>query len=54
MKDQATLKLVWESLVKAIEAFNYGMDIPPSAYTREAIDNSNVELAEKLIRSYGL
>lgn len=52
MKDTETLNFVWNQLSKAIRALETGQRLIESDYVRDSINNSNVELAEKLISTY--
>lgn len=54
MKDIPTLQFVWAQLMKAIEAHNYVKPLPPEEAVVEAINNSDVELATRLIEDYNL
>ena len=54
MKDNASLEFVWNQLSKAINAYNRGCGLPDSSLVREAINNSDTELAKKLIATYNL
>lgn len=54
MKDNASLEFVWNQLSKAINAYNRGYDLPDSSLVIEAINNSDTELAKKLISTYDL
>ena len=54
MKDTASLEFVWNQLSKAINAYNHGYGLPDSSLVIEAINNSDTELAKKLISTYDL
>ena len=54
MKDTASLEFVWNQLSKAINAYNHGYGLPDSSLVIEAINNSDVELAKRLIATYDL
>lgn len=54
MKDVETLQFVWDQLMKAINAYNCGKNLPPEALTISAINDSDVELAKKLINEFKL
>ena len=54
MKDNASLEFVWNQLSKAINAYNRGYGLPDSSLVIEAINNSDVELAKRLIATYDL
>lgn len=54
MKDVETLEFVWNQIQKAIAACNSGSALPSYAETVSAINDSNIELAKKLIQSYKL
>lgn len=49
MKDRETLEWVFDSLGKAIGAYNRGISLPASKYIKCAIDNSYTELAKLLL-----
>jgi hypothetical protein len=52
--DEKLMRIVWNGIIQAIKAFNYNLPIPPAYMVRDAIDNSNVELAKKLIGDFGI
>lgn len=54
MKDTETLQFVWDQLAKAIRAYNNQRDLPPEEMVISAINDSNVELAKKLISDFKL
>ena len=54
MKDNANLNFVWDQLSKAITAYNRSYVLPDSSLVIEAINNSDTELAKKLIATYNL
>lgn len=54
MKDTETLQFVWDQLAKAIMAYNNQRDLPPEEMVISAINDSNVELAKKLISDFKL
>lgn len=54
MKDVETLSFVWKQIEKVIYAYNLDKPLPPSDLVVEAINNSNGELAKKLIESFNL
>lgn len=54
MKDTETLQFVWDQLAKAITAYNNQRDLPPEEMVISAINDSNVELAKKLISDFKL
>lgn len=54
MKDAETLQFVWDQLMKALEAHNLGRNLPPEELVVSAINDSNVELAERLINDFKL
>lgn len=54
MKDVPTLQFVWDQLMKAISAYNYSNRLPPEELVVSAINNSDVELAKKLINDFKL
>lgn len=54
MKDVETLHFVWKQIGRAIEAHNDLMCLPPEDYVISAINDSNIELAQKLISDYKL
>ena len=54
MKNNDSLEFVWNQLSKAINAYNRGYDLPDSSLVIEAINNSDTELAKKLISTYDL
>lgn len=54
MKDIDTLEFVWRQLCRTVEAYNNGGYLVSSSKIIEAINSSNVELAEKIINSYNI
>lgn len=54
MKDVESIQFVWRQIEKAINAYNSGEDLGNPDCVVNAINNSDKELAEKLIKSYKL
>ena len=54
MKDTNTLKKVWKGIERTISAFNNGKDTISREYVISAINNSDIDLANKLIKQYRL
>lgn len=54
MKDTETLQFVWDQLCKTIAAYNVGKNLPPEELVISAINESNTELAQKLISDFKL
>lgn len=54
MRDTASLEFVWNQLSKAINAYNRGYDLPDSSLVIEAINNSDLKLAKRIISDYNL
>lgn len=54
MKDTGTLNFVWDQLCKAVRSFELGRALIDPNLVREAINNSNTELALKLIADYNI
>lgn len=54
MKDTETLTLVWNQLMKALEAYETEVDLIDYGSTVSAINNSNVELAKKLVDTFNI
>lgn len=54
MKDVETLEFVWNQIQKAIRAYNLGTRLPDYENTVKAINESDVDLAKRLIIHYGL
>lgn len=54
MKDQETLIWLWYQIQKAIEAFNNNFRLPSTDTVIHIINNSDVELAKKLVNRYSL
>ena len=52
--NERLMHVIWNGIVQAISAYNAGVRLPESQYVRTAIDNSDVELAKKLIQKYGI
>ena len=54
MKDTKTLTLVWNQLMKALEAYETEVDLIDYGSTVSTINNSNVELAKKLVDTFNI
>lgn len=54
MKDTETLTLVWNQLMKALEAYETEVCLIDYGSTVSAINNSNVELAKKLVDTFNI
>ena len=50
----ALMKFVWNGVVRAIDAYNHGLKLPNHKQVREAIDNSNIDLARQILANYGI
>lgn len=53
-ENEKLMRIIWNGLIQAIKAYNNCKPLPKSTYVRQAIDNSDVELAKKLITEYGI
>lgn len=54
MSSPSRLSFIWKQLEKALRACQTNYSLPSSDLVKEAIDNSNVELARQLITHYNL
>ncbi len=54
MKTKVNLNYLWDRIMKAIDACNEGLDLPSANKVQEAINNSDIILAQKLIDKYNL
>lgn len=54
MKNTSSLKFVWKQLCKAIDAYNTLGHLPKAEYVVKAINDSDAELAKKLISDYNI
>lgn len=54
LKTKTLVRFVWDQTAKAIAAFNSEKILPEPAQVIDAINNSNIELAKKLIDVYNL
>ena len=54
MSSSSKLSFVWRQLQKALKACQINYSLPSRDLVQEAINNSNVELAEQLITHYNL
>lgn len=54
MKDVETLQFVWDQLIRAINAHNHYKNLPPEELVISAINDSDIELAKKLIKDFNL
>lgn len=52
--NETLMRIVWDGIVRAINAYNRNIRLPESKLIRQAIDNSDVELAKQLIEKYKL
>lgn len=50
----ALMKFVWNGVVRAIDAYNHGLKLPNPKQVREAIDNSDIDLARQILANYGI
>lgn len=48
------MRVIWNGVIQAIDAYNKSKMLPDPAYVRKAIDNSDVELAKQLINKFGI
>ena len=54
MSSPSKLSFIWKQLQKALKAYYTNYSIPGRDLIQEAINNSNVEIAEQLITHYNL
>lgn len=54
LSNKITLSWVWRGIQKAIEAFNDGYPLADPTLVQKAINESNREIAESLIKQYNL
>lgn len=54
MGSPSKLSFIWKQLQKALKAYQTNYSLPSRDLVQEAINNSNVELAEQLITHYNL
>ena len=54
MSSSSKLSFVWKQLQKALRAYQTNYSLPSKDFIQDAINNSNVELAEQLITHYNL
>lgn len=54
MASTALLETVYNQIITAVDAFNHRRSLPDAIATQTAINNSDVELAKKLIEKYNL
>ena len=54
MSTPSKLSFVWKQLQKALRAYQIDYSLPSKDFVQDAINNSNVELAEQLITHYNL
>ena len=50
--NEKLMRIVWNGVLQAIDAFNHQRMLPDPNLIRKAIDNSDVELAKQLIPTY--
>lgn len=54
MKDTETIAFVYDQIIKAIKAYNAGVNFPNLKLVQEAINNSDTVLAKKIIKEYNI
>lgn len=54
MSSSSKLSFIWKQLQKALKAYQIDYNLPSRDLVQEAINDSNVELAEQLITHYKL
>lgn len=54
MKDVKTLQFVWRQINKALAAASRGGILVDSGYAMKAINESDTELAQKIINAYDI
>lgn len=54
MKDTETIAFVYDQIIKAIMAYNAGVNFPNLRLVQEAINNSDTVLAKKIIKEYNI
>lgn len=54
MKDAETIAFVYDQIIKAIMAYNAGVNFPNLKLVQEAINNSDTVLAKKIIKEYNI
>lgn len=54
MKDINTLQFVWKQVQKALAAASRGTGLVESEYIIKAINESDVELAQRIVKSYSI
>lgn len=54
LRDTKILKWVWSRVQAAIEAYNMGYKLAPSKQIEQAINNSDLKIAEQIITSYNI
>jgi len=52
--NESLMKVVWNGIIQALDAFNRNRPLPSSSIIRKAIDESNIELATEIINKYGV
>lgn len=54
LRNKSFLTFVWEGIVRALYAYSQGYELPNPDQIQEAINNSNVALAERIIKKYNI
>lgn len=54
MKDVETLQFVWKQVQKALVAAARGTSLVDSEYVIKAINESDAELAQRIVKSYSI
>jgi hypothetical protein len=54
LKNDDTIGFMWDQAMKAIEAYNNGVELPDETIVQNTINNSDVETAKQLVKSFKL
>ncbi len=54
MKDEESLDFVWQKTMRAIQMYNEGASLLPTAVVQDIINNTKVKTAEQVIADYNL
>ena len=52
--NESLMKIIWNGIIQVINGFNKNIPLPSSKDIQKAINESDVELAKKIIEGYGV
>lgn len=52
--NEKLMRLVWDGIIRTIDCYNRGIALPSSKLVRQAIDNSDIDLARQILAKYNI